>query len=153
MSGVEFWQAVTNHGRAKCWACEVWPGDKGTCKHLSAGILDAHHVLAKSVLKREFPHGAYIYEDGSVDRVLAAHRRVISPNAEEVNGVRVVALDRIVWDPRNGVPVARWHHDQVEQRRRVIPRAVVPVPVEAFAAELGLTWLIDRTYGAREAVA
>lgn len=153
MSGVDFWHAVTLKGRASCWACEVWPGDKGKCRHLSAGILDAHHVCAKSVLKREFPHGAYVYEDGSVDRVLAEHRRVIAPNAGEVNGVRVLALDDILWDGRNGVPVARWHHDALEHRTRTIPRAVLPPAVEEFAAELGLEWLIERTYGPREAAA
>lgn len=154
MSYETFWRAVTRTGRAGCWGCLVWPGDGGRCEHVSAGLpLDAHHVLARQVLKREFPYGAYLYEDGSVDRVLAAHRRVIAPNAEEVNGVLVVSLDRILWDPRNGVPLGRWHHDQVEQCRRVIPRAVMPSGVEEFAAELGLGWLLDRTYGVRGAAA
>ncbi|WCB94475.1 hypothetical protein DSM104299_03212 [Baekduia alba] len=70
---------------------------------------------------------------------------------ESVLGWDTVTLDEIVWDPRDGVPLARFHHDQVEHGRLHIPRAVLPAAVEDFAAELGLTWLLDRTYGAKEA--
>lgn len=113
--------------------------------------MDAHHLLPKQRLKREFPWGAYVYEDGTVDRVLAEHRRVIPPNAEEVNGVRVISLERILWDPRNGVPLSRWHHDEIEQRRLVVPRVKLPAAVELFAAELELGWMLDRDFGDRAA--
>jgi hypothetical protein len=117
VTGADFWASVTRRGAARCWLCEVWPADKGRCGQMSAGVLDAHHVIRKALLRVEFPLGA---------------------------------LDQIVWDARNGVPVGRWHHDQVENARARIPRSVMPAGVEEFAAELGLGWRLDRDYGVRE---
>lgn len=146
----EFWAAVTDRGRRGCWGCELRPSEREECARQSGGVLDGHHILPKAVLKREFPHGAYIYEDGSVDRVLAAHRRVIPAGATEVNGVRVVDLAVLLADPRNGVPLARLHHDRIEQRIFNPTREQLPAGVEAFAAEFELTWWLDRRYGLPE---
>ena len=43
-------------------------------------------------------------------------------------------------DPRNGVPLARWHHDQVEAAMTVID---VPDDVWRFAADYGLAWWLE----------
>jgi hypothetical protein len=144
MTGASFWMEVTRRGAAPCWACALWPGDKGKCEHRSAGHLDAHHLIRKALLKVEFPRGAR--------RPLSDPRGVpvweASPRGwESEPGWDTMSLDQIVWDPRNGVPVGRWHHDQLEARRLVIPRALLPAPVEAFAAELELGRRLDHDYG------
>ena len=141
--------AVRGAFRGPCWLCQRLPAQAQRCEMASGGIIDGHHIIRKSRLKREFPHGAYVYEDGSVDAVPAAHRRVIAPNATEVNGVRVVPLDAILWDPRNGLVLRRWHHDELEQRRVRILRTSLPRAVEEFAAEFGLLWSLERDFGAR----
>lgn len=44
-------------------------------------------------------------------------------------------------DPRNGVPLARWHHDQVEA---FMTRIEIPAEAWAFAADYGLQWALER---------
>lgn len=40
------------------------------------------------------------------------------------------------------------HHGMLDYSRTLrVPRAALPVAVEAFAAEVGLTWWLDREYG------
>lgn len=151
MTGVEFWRAVTANGRARCLGCEVWSGDRGRCEYMSAGLLDAHHVLPKQVLKREFPFGGRLRVREHGEPVLPWEA---SPRGWEPDlGWDTITLAEIVWDPRDGVPLRRYHHDAVEHGQLHIPRVVLPDAVENFASELGLTWLLDRTYGVKEAVA
>lgn len=43
------------------------------------------------------------------------------------------------------------HHGQLDYSRTLrIPRAALPAAVEAVAAEMGLTWWLEREYGQRE---
>lgn len=43
------------------------------------------------------------------------------------------------------------HHGMLDQSRTLrIPRSSIPREVEEFAAELGLTWYLDREYGLLE---
>jgi hypothetical protein len=64
---------------------------------------------------------------------------------------REVSRDRaIVWDER----IVRWachlHHGQFDQTRALrVPRSALPASVEQFAADHGLGWFLDRTYGER----
>ncbi len=51
-----------------------------------------------------------------------------------------------LWDARNGLCVCGWHHARHENHVQRIPRAVLPVDVFEFAAELDLSWLLDREY-------
>jgi hypothetical protein len=64
------------------------------------------------------------------------------------------------WDPRAWVPVCGGptgiggHHGQLDHSRTLrIPRDALPVMVEEFAAEHGLTWWLEREYGPREMAA
>lgn len=52
-----------------------------------------------------------------------------------------------VWDARNGIPLAPRVHERHTLAVERVPRASLPVAAEEFAAELGLTWLLDRVYG------
>lgn len=80
------------------------------CEQRSGGLLDAHHLIPKQVLKREFPHG----------------------------------VNDLLMDPRNGVLVRRYHHDALEARAAVIPKALLPADALEFVAELGLDWYVDK---------
>jgi hypothetical protein len=60
-------------------------------------------------------------------------------------------LHRVLWDPRNRVPVCEHRHEQHTTRYRPIPRSLLPASVFEFADELGLGRYIDKVYG--EAVA
>jgi hypothetical protein len=143
-SGVSFWQEVTRDGRAKCFLCEVFPGEKGQCAFLSSG-LDAHHVIPKQLLKREFRHGARC--------VLRKPGAAVEPwepsprDWESEPGWDTLTLDQILWDPRDGIPLGRYHHNQIEHDHARIPRELLPPAVEDFAAEMGLGWRLDHDYG------
>lgn len=151
VSYVRFWQDVTRYGAAPCWLCErtVSATVRDRCRYISGGIMDGHHLCPKALLKREFPFGAYVNADGTVDRMPAEHRKVLAIDQVEVNGVRIIPLDVMLGDPRNGIPLGRWHHDEVEQVRVRIPRRQLPASVEEFAAELDLGWWLDRRFGER----
>jgi hypothetical protein len=134
-----------------CWVCDVLaPGaaEIHRCRELSAGILDGHHVLPKQLLKREFPRGAVeVHWDGGGvgwgrDPGLPPYR----PEAGVTPAPRR-SLEELLWDPRVGVPVRRWHHDQWENARLSVPRASLPAEVETFAEEVGLQWWIERSFG------
>ncbi len=57
-------------------------------------------------------------------------------------------------DPRSYVPACggimgnAGHHGQMDASRTLkVPREALPPVLEEFAAELGLTWWLDREYG------
>ena len=58
--------------------------------------------------------------------------------------------DAVIADPRNGVPACAFHHGQFDNRFLRVPRSAVPGHVEHFAADLGLTWRLDRDHPTTE---
>lgn len=53
----------------------------------------------------------------------------------------------ILWDSRVLRPGCYRHHTMLDQAKTLrIPREAIPVETEQYAAELGLTWWLDRTY-------
>lgn len=124
-----------------CWVCDVLEAGHARtlkrCERMSGGIVDAHHVVGKSTLKREFPRGAQASSaEGPWSPTPRAGRGRLLPAARD--------LDTLLMDPRNGILVRRYHHDQVESRMRVIPAASLPAETVAFAEELGLGWYLDK---------
>lgn len=105
------------------------------------GKLDCHHLLSKSWLKDEFPHGELV--------------DVVIPGDEVVPAVRHVKLGEILSDPRNGIACCRKHHDLLENARITLTAAELPPHVWEFAAELGprTTARLERDYIDREPVA
>lgn len=59
------------------------------------------------------------------------------------HGMDPVAL---VWDPRNGMPVARSRHGQHTLRGHPIPRSALLESNWEFAREHGLDWMLERDY-------
>jgi hypothetical protein len=68
-------------------------------------------------------------------------------------------LFKVLWDERVWVPMCGGvsglggHHGAVDGRILSVPRSALPEGLEAFAAEYGLTWSLDRDFGLREAAA
>lgn len=68
-------------------------------------------------------------------------------------------LDLLVWDARAWVPACggvsglAGHHGRFDNRQFYVPRVLVPEQTEQFAAEHGLTWSLDASFGPREMVA
>lgn len=117
-----FARAVAEQSTASCFGCRLVPSERWKCHGRSGGAYDAHHLLSQSFLKREIGRD-------DPERLLAA-----------------------LTDPRNGVMVRRWHHDQLENHRIRPTLADLPDAVFAFADEYGLGWALDRYYGRAEAV-
>jgi hypothetical protein len=118
--------------------------ERRVCRERSRGVLDAHHVaVPKQALKREFPEGVVRTQEGWVryDPRLALTPPDLPPERWR-EACRT--LDDLLMDPRNGVLVRRYHHDALEGRRLVIPRALLPLDAEEFVAELGLGWYVDK---------
>jgi hypothetical protein len=148
--GARFLQRVQAHqrdvrgrtGPTGCWVCDVLLPCLGMsagllaemqrmCDERSGGIVDAHHVLPKQLLKREA-------KGSGIDAMLRAPGLDSYP-LEQVWRELGVAL----MDPRNGIVVRRAHHDQIESRNIAIPVALLPADTREFAEELGLLWWLE----------
>ena len=67
-------------------------------------------------------------------------------HAVEKQALKRRGLHRYLDDIRNRVPVCHERHEQHTSRVKPIPRGVLPASVFEFAAELGLTWWVDKHY-------
>lgn len=83
--------------------------------------IEGHHIVSKQVIKR-----------------VARERRV-------GDAVR----EQWLWDDRNGMALCRLCHARHENANRRVPRDLVPVQARVFAAELGVSHLLDRYYPER----
>ena len=50
------------------------------------------------------------------------------------------------WDPRNGIPLCRKHHSRVTLGTDQVPKDRLPGEIWAFAADYGLSWVLERAY-------
>jgi hypothetical protein len=83
-------------------------------------------------------------------------REVISPKGVHLTGEqrRAILFDPRVWVPAcGGISGLGGHHGALDGRILSVPRSALPEGLEAFAAEYGLTWSLDRDFGLREAAA
>ena len=64
----------------------------------------------------------------------------------EAKTLKKRGLREYLYDVRNRLPVCEWRHEQHTTRFKPIPRSLIPSSAEEFAAELGLTYLLDRYY-------
>lgn len=103
-----FWQETVRH---PCRVCG---------SHLN---LEAHHVIAKSVLKRE----------------LASKGRPCPRG--------------FIWDPRNGLSLCSTCHQRFTNRALTIHREQLAPAHFEFAADHGLTWRLERDYPEQRAEA
>jgi hypothetical protein len=114
------------------------------------GALIRAHLVPRQLLKREFPEGVAMF-DGEWISVRELRRRVTPEGRANyrTRTLRDLCDDERSWVPCCGGPLGPGgHHGQLDQSRHLrIPRADLPADVEEFAAELGLTWWIEREYG------
>jgi len=121
------------------------------------GALIRAHLIPKQLVKRGFPHGvswhprlecwvgyAPLEEQEALDRGEGwAHRTL-----------RQMQDDPRCWVPCCGGPTGiGGHHGQFDGLRLRLPRESLPLAVVEYAAELGLSWWLDRTYGPDGALA
>jgi hypothetical protein len=134
----------------RCWAATLPMA--GPCD----GRLVRAHLIPAQLLKREFPHGAICAGD-MVDPE-ASWRRYLPGIEYRPRGVAhpLRPVEAVVWDERawvwmcGGPTGIGGHHGRLDYSRRLrIPRHRIPPETEEFAAELGLGWWLDRTYGER----
>lgn len=103
------------------------------------GQLDAHHLVPKQRIKREF------HRLNPLDEWPVRINRAWADGGSEF--VSWESLAAMLMDARNGVIVCRRHHDLLERRLVVPARAELPRGVEEFAAVVGMGWSLDRDYG------
>lgn len=126
-----------------CFVCDVVlptryapavASERRQCAQRSGDLWDAHHcAVPKQVLKREFPAGVAFV--GGLRE---------SPDDESLAPFSRRRLDDLLMDPRNGVMVRRYHHNQLEARQVVVPKEVLPGEMMDFVRELGLEWYVDK---------
>lgn len=82
---------------------------------------------------------------GRPDRV-QGHHVISQQTLRKVASERGLDVSAVLWDERNGIPVCESEHSAHTSAKKRIPRSCLPLAAFQFAAELGLTWLIERDY-------
>lgn len=128
--------------RGRCFFAG-WP-DAGPCD----GALIRAHLVPRQLLKRDFPWGVVLAEDGRWYRRFRGESR---PEASRFRSLKALCDDPRSFVACCGGPMGPGgHHGMLDQSRTLrIPREQLPAAVEEFAAELGLVWWLDREYGPR----
>ena len=91
-------------------------------------------------------------------QLIRAHLLPKQKIRQEINARRLTKAEKqeLYWDPRCWVPACGGptgiggHHGLLDGLKLTVPRAALPEGLEEFAAELGLSWWLDRTYGPTE---
>jgi hypothetical protein len=115
------WSRLDSAARDE-WRRQVVRGNCVMCGRADCRPLDPHHVVPAQRLRR--------YVKG------------LRLPPEEAATVR----RRLLFDPRNGIPVGRRCHENHENGHARIPRLLLPSSAEEFARELGLEYVLDRLY-------
>ena len=61
------------------------------------------------------------------------------------------SLHAFLWDVRNKVDVCTFRHEQITTNAKPLPADLLPDAVWAFAADVGLTWWVERFYPSERA--
>lgn len=114
-------------------------GRMGEC----SGRLDKHHVIKAQRIRRRFPFGAVVMEDGTV---VPATRLTVRSDA-------LTSLTSILRDRRNLKDACRFHHDNWHWSRFSFPYEDLPPEVIEFAEQYGLVSELERAYAPRQEAA
>jgi hypothetical protein len=127
-----------------CWFAKL-PGS-GPCE----GQLVRVHLISKQQLRRTFPKGAVLIGGRWQPPVEAAF--VPQDGEPARRTLRELQDDPRAWVPGcGGMSGLAGHHGRLDSSphngtRLRLARAQLPAAVEEYAAELGLTWWLDKTY-------
>jgi hypothetical protein len=122
--------------------------DAGPCD----GRLVRCHLIPQQKIALEFPHGAYRPDGAGWQRVPSRFADLRDLGASgSLMPQRGLQDDPRCWVWGCGGPMGPGgHHGQFKpDGPRPIPRHRLPPALEEFAAELGLEWWLDYTYGPR----
>lgn len=102
-----------------------------------------HQATARGpcVMCRAFRPSTQIRRAFAADITHLEGHHVLSKRHLKLNGRRDA-----LWDIRNGICLCRYHHERHEKWRQRVPRNLLPADAFEFAAELDLTWLLDREH-------
>lgn len=129
--------------------------DRGSTFKRPGETLDAKALLRNNPRRRE---GEWPGERGWTQRVFSLYGRacVVCRGAAAAQAHHAVpkrtiiarggAIDLLVFDARNGVPVCHRCHEAHENGSRRIPYVCLPGGVVAWAHENGWAWYLDRIY-------
>jgi HNH endonuclease len=117
---------------------------KRTRRRLRAAERRAKDLFDRAVLAK----GECVLADGRIDAhgPLRDAHHIIRKQTLRAHASTMTEQDRmeLLWDPRNGVPVCRKHHEQLTTAYRRLTRAQVPPEVWHFAEEHGLVHALER---------
>lgn len=139
-----------------CWIHRLLtnrPGDEVPFGWLLCdGPMDPCHLIPKRLLKREFPHGAWLTIAATPSGLAAIPLRHDAPRIDYPPEVvanigdpneRLRSLGEMMNDGRNGVPGCRKHHNWMDDGKITLCVAELPAPAVEFACELGLDWYLS----------
>lgn len=131
--------------------------DAGPCD----GRLVKCHLIDRRLLRREFPYGAarlpeevFGFGDANSYAPPGPWKKIDRSQIYQLAVLEHRPLQLIIDDPRCfvygcGGPMGNaGHHGKLDWSKTLrVPRHLLPEGLEAFCAELGLSWWLDRTYG------
>lgn len=117
--------------------------EPGPCE----GQLVRAHLIPKQVIRKAFPKGA-VRDDGKWERINVAKLGREAHDNLDLRSVKEMQEDERCWVPMCGGMVGiGGHHGLFDGHRLSLDRRELPEALEEFAAETGLDWWLDRTYG------
>jgi hypothetical protein len=126
--------AETSRRNPFCWFARL--PDAGPCE----GRLVKCHLIPRQVIRREYPAAKGL-----------TRSRVRRDLVENLVRESYVTDQRCwVWGCGGAMGPGGHHGKWQPDGPRRIPRELLPLELEEFAAELGLLWYLDRTYGEAE---
>ncbi len=130
-----------------CWFAGTL-SDAGPCD----GQLVACHLIPRSLMRREFPNGAYSINGELPFRATPRDPSDLRASGAELRSLTFILTDRGAVVPGcGGAMGVSGHHGRLDVARTLrVSRALLPAAVEKFATEYGLLWWLDRTYGQLE---
>jgi hypothetical protein len=72
--------------------------------------------------------------------------RVAGHHVIAKQALRRRGLHAFLWDRRNRMPLCEFHHQRHTLRYDPVPSSLLSAEAREFAAELGLEWLLEKSY-------
>lgn len=112
------------------------PVDRIAAQHFKAVV-----TIEPCVMCQAFPPDRELLRARRVDFLTRQAHHVIPQRI-----LRRLHLEHLLWDTRNGLCLDAYHHGQHEVYAQRVPRHLIPERAWEFAAEVDLTWLLERDY-------
>lgn len=101
----------------------------GTCDYWPTYRPDPHHVVPQQTIRGQYTYWHSLTEQTRLERGLPE---------------TLPLQEQALLDRRNIVPLCRAHHDRVTSHAIYVPADCWPDGIYDFAAEVGVTWWLER---------